>query len=134
MITYSLLYDCFGQELCAALGGTGTDDDSLIRVITTRAEVDMQAIKLEFLNECKKTLEEMIASDTVGSYRCFLLTLVGPGDVPFSPRTSNSSASFFSPRSSGSRQQSQSQSQGSQNGSGVSYYSPRTSSQGSFQV
>jgi len=122
----------YAEELYAALGGAGTDDDALIRVVTTRAEVDMQYIKLEFTNECKRLLEEMIANDTTGNYRYFLLTLVGPGDLGlFSPRTSNgSAASFYSPRSSGSRRASTS----SQNGSVVSYYSRRSSGQGSFQM
>lgn len=121
----------YAEELFAALGGTGTDDDALIRVVTTRAEVDMQYIKLEFTNESKRTLEEMTASDTTGNYRYFLLTLVGPGDLGLvSPRTSTGSASFYSPRSSGSRQPSTS----SRNGSGVSYFSQRSSGQGSFQM
>jgi annexin A7/11 len=120
----------YAEELYAALGGPGTDDDALIRVVTTRAEVDMQYIKLEFTNESKRTIEEMIASDTTGNYRYFLLTLVGPGDLGlFSPRTSHgSAASFYSPRTSnGSASR-------SQNGSAVSYYSPRSSGQGSFQM
>lgn len=105
------------QELCAAVGGAGTDDDALIRVVTTRAEVDMQYIKLEFTNESKKTIEEVIANETTGNYRYFLLTLVGPGDLGlFSPRTSNGSASFYSPRTSNGSASRQ-VSTGSQNGS-----------------
>ena len=92
----------------------------------------MQYIKLEFTNESKRTLEETIANDTTGNYRYFLLTLVGPGDLGlFSPRTSNgSNASFYSPRSSESRQPSKS----SHNGSAASYYSQRSSGHGSFQM
>lgn len=123
----------YAEELHTALGGAGTDDDALIRVITTRAEVDMQYIKLEFANECKRSLEEMIANDTIGNYRYFLLTLVGPGDLGlFSPRTSNASASYYSPRTSNGSASRQ-PSTGSQNGS-ASYYSPRSSGQGSFQM
>lgn len=123
----------YAEELNAALGGAGTDDDALIRVVTTRAEVDMQYIKLEFANESKKKLEDMIANETSGNYRYFLLTLVGPGDLGmFSPRTSNGSMSFYSPRTSNGSASLQ-QSAGSQNGS-ASYYSPRSSGQGSFQM
>lgn len=128
----------YAEELCNALGAAGTDDDALIRVVTTRAEVDMQYIKLEFTNLSKRTLEEMVANDTAGTYRYFLLTLVGPGDLGlFSPRTSIGSASFYSPRTSnGSLTASRGQqSIGSHNGSVVSYYtSPRSSGQGSFQI
>jgi hypothetical protein len=106
----------------------------LIRVITTRAEVDMQYIKLEFTNESKRTLEEMVAKDTTGNYRYFLLTLVGPGDLGLnSPRTSSASgASFYSPQTSNGSAL-RPPSSGSQNGS-VSFYSPRSSDQGSFQM
>ncbi len=95
------------QELCVALMGFAMDDDTLIRVITTRAEIDMQYIKLEFTNESKRLLEEVIAIDTSGSYRLFLLTLIGHGEVGlYSPSNNTAgSASFFS-ASSNSRHQS----------------------------
>jgi len=57
--------------------GLGTDDNTLIRIVTTRAEVDMQYIKAEFFSLYKKSLEQMIKGDTSGNYRLFLLTLVG---------------------------------------------------------
>jgi annexin A7/11 len=59
--------------------GVGTDDSSLIRVITTRAEIDMHYIKGQstISSMYNKTLEHMIAGDTSGNYKHFLLTLVG---------------------------------------------------------
>ena len=57
--------------------GLGTHDETLIRVIVTRAEIDMQLIKAEFHRKYKKSLEDMISSDTSGSYKKFLLALVG---------------------------------------------------------
>lgn len=96
----------YAEELCVALMGFAMDDDTLIRVITTRAEIDMQYIKLEFTNESKRLLEEVIAIDTSGSYRLFLLTLIGHGEVGlYSPSNTAGSASFFS-ASSSSRHQS----------------------------
>jgi annexin A7/11 len=65
------------EELYKSMIGVGTDDSSLIRVITTRAEIDMLYIKGEFSSMYKKTLEHMIAGDTSGKYKHFLLTLVG---------------------------------------------------------
>lgn len=59
--------------------GLGTDDNRLIRLVVTRAEVDMHYIKLEFVKRFGKTLEYMIAHDTSGAYKQFLLTLVGSG-------------------------------------------------------
>jgi len=57
--------------------GMGTNDQDLIRVITTRAEIDMYYIKMEFQSLYRTTLEQMITGDTSGDYRHFLLTLVG---------------------------------------------------------
>lgn len=57
--------------------GLGTKDRDLIRIITTRAEIDMYYIKQEFQIMYGTTLEYMIAGDTSGDYRYFLLSLVG---------------------------------------------------------
>jgi hypothetical protein len=62
----------FAQELYKSMIGVGTDDSSLIRVITTRAEIDMLYIKGEFSSMYNKTLEHMIAGDTSGNYKNFL--------------------------------------------------------------
>ncbi|CAK9865420.1 unnamed protein product [Sphagnum jensenii] len=67
----------FAKELYQSMKGLGTDDYTLIRVVVTRAETDMQYIKTEFSSIYKKTLEQMISGDTSGNYRLFLLTLVG---------------------------------------------------------
>jgi hypothetical protein len=58
--------------------GLGTNDSTLIRVIVTRAEIDMQYIKAEYLKKYKKTLNDGVNSETSGHYRTFLLSLLGP--------------------------------------------------------
>ena len=65
------------QELHGAMRGLGTNDQDLIRVVTTRAEIDMYYIKQEYLAMYRRTLEQAITGDTSGDYRLFLLTLVG---------------------------------------------------------
>ena len=62
-----------------SMKGIGMRDEILIRVIVTRAEIDMQNIKAEFSREYNKRLEDMISSDTSGNYKKFLLALVGSG-------------------------------------------------------
>ncbi|ONM54834.1 Annexin D5 [Zea mays] len=57
--------------------GLGTDDKTLIRVVVTRTEIDMQYIKAEYFKKYKKPLAEAIHSETSGNYRTFLLSLVG---------------------------------------------------------
>lgn len=73
----------FAKVLHKAMRGLGTDDTTLIRVIVTRAEIDMQYIKAEYENQYKKSLFNAVHSDTSGSYRNFLLALLGPKTSPY---------------------------------------------------
>lgn len=66
------------QVLHNAMKGLGTNDSTLIRVIVTRAEIDMQYIKAEYLKKYKKPLNDGVNSETSGHYRTFLLSLLGP--------------------------------------------------------
>jgi hypothetical protein len=75
---FSLDGDDF-QVLRKSMKGVGTDDKTLIRVVVTRTEIDMQYIKAEYHKKYKKTLAEAIQSETSGNYRTFLLSLVGHG-------------------------------------------------------
>ncbi|KVH96393.1 Annexin [Cynara cardunculus var. scolymus] len=68
----------FFDVLRKAMKGLGTDDKTLIRVIVTRAEIDMQYIKVEYRNKYGKSLNDDVHSETSGHYRSFLLTLLGP--------------------------------------------------------
>ncbi|GMI71495.1 ANNEXIN ARABIDOPSIS THALIANA 5, annexin 5 [Hibiscus trionum] len=55
----------------------GNCDLTLMRVIVTRTEYDMQYIKAEYLRKYKKTLNDAVQSATSGHYRTFLLALLG---------------------------------------------------------
>ncbi|RDX89215.1 Annexin D5, partial [Mucuna pruriens] len=68
----------FAKVLRKAMKGLGTDDTKLIRVIVTRAEIDLLYIKAEYLKKYKKTLNDAVHSETSGHYRAFLLSLIGP--------------------------------------------------------
>uniref|UniRef100_A0A8W8MLT7 Annexin n=1 Tax=Magallana gigas TaxID=29159 RepID=A0A8W8MLT7_MAGGI len=59
----------FAKKLYHSMKGLGTDDKTLIRVIITRAEVDMVQVKQEFQKEFGKSLEDFIKDDTSGDYR-----------------------------------------------------------------
>ena len=45
--------------------GAGTDDDSLMRVVVSRAEIDMVQIKQAFLRDYGKTLASFISVSVV---------------------------------------------------------------------
>lgn len=65
------------KTLYKSMKGLGTDDDTLIRVVISRAEVDMKDIKSEFVRKYKVSLNRTISSDTSGNYRMFLMALIG---------------------------------------------------------
>ncbi|CAH8858632.1 unnamed protein product [Trichobilharzia szidati] len=66
----------FAEKLKYAMKGAGTDDRTLIRIIVSRCEVDMTAIKHEFHNLTGKSLESWVEGDTSGDYRRLLLALI----------------------------------------------------------
>lgn len=50
----------YAKKLYKAMEGLGTDNDALIRIITTRSEKDMGCIKKEFENLYGVTLKSWI--------------------------------------------------------------------------
>ncbi|KAJ9546899.1 hypothetical protein OSB04_019442 [Centaurea solstitialis] len=68
----------FAKVLRKAMHGLGTDDKTLIRVIVTRTEIDMQYIKAEYHKKYDRSLKDDVHSETSGNYRTFLLSLLGP--------------------------------------------------------
>ncbi|KAJ8773623.1 hypothetical protein K2173_005869 [Erythroxylum novogranatense] len=67
----------YAVVLRKAMKGLGTKDTTLIRVIVTRAEFDMQLVMAEFHKKYRKTLADAVHSETSGQYRVFLLSLLG---------------------------------------------------------
>lgn len=57
--------------------GLGTDEDSLSRVIVTRAEVDLKWIKEEYAKMYNSDVDKSVIGDTSSDYKNFLLTLLG---------------------------------------------------------
>lgn len=60
--------------------GLGTDDSTLIRVMVSRAEIDMLDIRENFKRLYGKSLYSFIKGDTSGDYRKVLLALCGGDD------------------------------------------------------
>ncbi|XP_030834955.1 annexin A5 isoform X1 [Strongylocentrotus purpuratus] len=67
----------FADRAYRAMKGAGTDDDTLIRVIVTRSEIDLVEIKKAFLEKYHKTLGKMVSGDTSGDYKKLLVALIG---------------------------------------------------------
>ncbi|XP_064594867.1 annexin A6-like [Liolophura sinensis] len=72
----------FARQLQKTMKGLGTDDDTLLRVVISRCEIDMVQIKEEFEKLTGQTLEQFIADDLSGDYRKIILSLVVGGPPP----------------------------------------------------
>ncbi|XP_007941602.1 annexin A13 [Orycteropus afer afer] len=66
----------FAECLYKSMKGAGTDEETLIRVIVTRAEVDLQRIKAKFQEKYQKSLSDMVRSDTSGDFQKLLVALL----------------------------------------------------------
>ncbi|XP_061686469.1 annexin A5b [Syngnathoides biaculeatus] len=71
----------FAETLYYAMKGAGTDDNTLIRVMASRSEVDLLDIRSEFRRMFACSLHSMIRGDTSGDYRKALLLLCGGDDA-----------------------------------------------------
>jgi len=69
--------DYFAEVLYKSMKGAGTDDNTLVRAVVTRCEVDMVQIKEAFKKKYGKTLGSFIEGDCSGDYKKLILALVG---------------------------------------------------------
>lgn len=67
----------FAERLKIAISGWGTDNDTLIRIILSRCEIDLTNIMYEYKRMYGKSLFDAVKEDTSGYYRRSLLTLLG---------------------------------------------------------
>jgi len=65
----------FADQLNKSMKGLGTDEDHLIRIIVSRSEIDLAAIKAAYALKYGKTLEAAIASECGGDFKNVLVTL-----------------------------------------------------------
>lgn len=68
----------FAEKLHLAMKGHGTCEDTLIRVMVSRSEVDLKKIVEEYRAMYEFSLQEDILKDTKGHYEQVLLGLCGP--------------------------------------------------------
>uniref|UniRef100_A0A3P9IY69 Annexin n=1 Tax=Oryzias latipes TaxID=8090 RepID=A0A3P9IY69_ORYLA len=70
----------FAKRLYKAMKGLGTADNTLIRIMISRSEIDMLDIRECFRLRYEKSLYNMIKDDTSGDYKRTLLNLCGGDD------------------------------------------------------
>jgi hypothetical protein len=66
------------HKLYKAMKGLGTDDSTLINIMTNRSKWQLQQIQEAYLKEHKKSLEKDIVGDTSGHYQTLLTDLLRP--------------------------------------------------------
>jgi len=70
------LTEYFASKLYKAMKGAGTDDNTLIRIIVSRSEKDLEDIKQAFERLYGKPLAKFVDGDCSGDYKKILLALV----------------------------------------------------------
>ncbi|KAK9751420.1 Reverse transcriptase (RNA-dependent DNA polymerase) [Popillia japonica] len=68
--------DYMAERLYKSMEGMGTDDRTLIRLVVSRSEIDLQEIKQVFEEKYGKSLADFINDDTSGDYKRCLLSVV----------------------------------------------------------
>ncbi|TSL47717.1 Annexin A13 [Bagarius yarrelli] len=71
---YESLY--FARRLNAAMTGAGTDEDTLIRIIVGRSELDLETVKDMYLEKFDVTLKDALSSDCGGDFKRLLLGIL----------------------------------------------------------
>ena len=66
----------FAQKLYKSMKGLGTKDSDLVRIVTSRCEIDMVEIKEAYSKKYNDSLENIIRGDTSGDYKDTLLALI----------------------------------------------------------
>ncbi len=58
--------------------GLGTDDSTLIRVIVSRSEIDLETIKKLYEQHYERPLYNAVESETSGDYKKAILSVIQP--------------------------------------------------------
>nr|DBA30588.1 TPA: hypothetical protein GDO54_006549 [Pyxicephalus adspersus] len=72
--------DYLATRLYKSMKGLGTSDNTLVRIMVSRSEIDMMDIRESFRTQYEKSLYSMIKNDTSGEYKKALLNLCGGDD------------------------------------------------------
>lgn len=65
----------FARRLNKAMKGAGTDEDTLVRIIVCRSEIDLETIKDMYLEKYDVSLKDAIKSDCGGDFKRLLVAI-----------------------------------------------------------
>uniref|UniRef100_A0A8C4GI31 Annexin n=1 Tax=Dicentrarchus labrax TaxID=13489 RepID=A0A8C4GI31_DICLA len=66
----------FARRLNAAMKGIGTDEDTLIRIIVGRSEIDLETVKDMYLEKYDVTLKDALDSECGGDFKRLLIEIL----------------------------------------------------------
>uniref|UniRef100_A0AAQ4QW73 Annexin n=1 Tax=Gasterosteus aculeatus aculeatus TaxID=481459 RepID=A0AAQ4QW73_GASAC len=66
----------FARRLNAAMKGLGTDEDTLIRLIVGRSEIDLETVKDMYLEKYDVTLKDALDSECGGDFKRLLIQIL----------------------------------------------------------
>ncbi|XP_034469872.1 annexin A13, like isoform X1 [Hippoglossus hippoglossus] len=66
----------FARRLNAGMKGLGTDEDTLIRLIVGRSEIDLETIKDMYLEKYDETLKDALDSECGGDFKRLLIEIL----------------------------------------------------------
>uniref|UniRef100_A0AAY4ARX0 Annexin n=1 Tax=Denticeps clupeoides TaxID=299321 RepID=A0AAY4ARX0_9TELE len=66
----------FARRLNAAMNGVGTDEDTLVRIVVGRSEVDLETIKDMYLEKYDVPLKEALNNECSGDFKRLLLEIL----------------------------------------------------------
>uniref|UniRef100_A0A3B4X310 Annexin n=1 Tax=Seriola lalandi dorsalis TaxID=1841481 RepID=A0A3B4X310_SERLL len=66
----------FARRLNAAMKGLGTDEDTLIRIIVGRSEIDLETVKDMYLEKYDVTLKDALDSECGGDFKRLLIEIL----------------------------------------------------------
>uniref|UniRef100_A0A8C7YCH6 Annexin n=1 Tax=Oryzias sinensis TaxID=183150 RepID=A0A8C7YCH6_9TELE len=66
----------FARRLNAAMKGLGTDEDTLIRIIVGRSEIDLETVKEMYLEKYDVTLKDALDSECGGDFKRLLIEIL----------------------------------------------------------
>ncbi|XP_068604811.1 annexin A13-like [Brachionichthys hirsutus] len=66
----------FARRLNAAMKGAGTDEDTLIRIIVGRSEIDLETVKDMYLEKYDVTLKDALDADCGGDFKRLLMEIL----------------------------------------------------------
>ncbi|GFO18902.1 Annexin [Plakobranchus ocellatus] len=70
------------QQLHGAISGAGTDEETIIEVLATKTNEEIEEIKEAYKEEYENELEQDLCSDTSGYFRRLLVSLLTAGREP----------------------------------------------------